>query len=80
MGTRFGFTLALALLAAFPASAQRPNEGHPSEGQHEQAQHGPEAHGPNTLRANQGRVPAPPPHWRPDGSPRPGGQSRRAGP
>lgn len=52
MGTRFGFTLALVLVAAFPAFTQRPNEGHPSEGQHEQGQHGPEAHGPNTPRAN----------------------------
>ena len=61
MRTRFGFTLALVLVAAFPAFAQRPNEGHPSEGPREQGQHGPEAHGPNTPRANQGHVPPPPP-------------------
>ena len=60
MRTRFGFTLALVLVVARPAVAQRPNEGHPGEGQHEQAR-GPEAHGPNTARANQGHVPTPPP-------------------
>jgi len=35
MRTRFGFTPALVLLVAFPAVAQRRNEGHPGEGQHE---------------------------------------------
>ena len=78
MRTRFGFTLALVLVAAFPAFAQRPNEGHPSEGPHEQGQHGPEAHGPNTPRANQGHVPAPPPqresHANPEPEHRPNGK------
>ena len=78
MRTRFSFTLALVLVAAFPAFAQRPNEGHPSEGPHEQGQHGPEAHGPNTPRANQGHVPAPPPqresHAKPELEHRPNGK------
>jgi len=52
MRTRFGLTLALVLGVAFPAAAQRLNEGQPGEGQHEQGR-GSEAHGPNTPRANQ---------------------------
>jgi hypothetical protein len=78
MRTRFGFTLALVLVAAFPAFAQRPNEGHPGEGPREQGQHGPEAHGPNTPRANQGHVPPPPPqreaHAKPEPEHRPNGK------
>ena len=58
MRTRFGLTLALVLGVAFPAAAQRLNEGQPGEGQHEQGR-GSEAHGPNTPRANQGHVPTP---------------------
>jgi len=61
MRTRFGFPMALVLLATLPTFAQKPGEGRPGEGAHEQGQHGHEEHGPNTPRANQGHVPAPPP-------------------
>jgi len=78
MRTRFGFTLALVLVAGFPAFAQPPNEGHPGERQHEQGQRGPQAHGPNTPRANQGHVPVPPPqhesHAKPEPEHRPNGK------
>jgi hypothetical protein len=78
MRTRFGFPMALVLLASLPTFAQKPGEGRPGEGAHEQGQHGHEEHGPNTPRANQGHVPAPPPqrevHARPEPEHRPNGK------
>jgi hypothetical protein len=63
MRTSVAFLAASVLLATLPAFAQRPEER--GGGQRQGEQRGPEQHGerePNAPRANQGHIPAPPPH------------------